>query len=51
MMGERWMIVRRSRKIPGGYRVVRAGLTEKQARDWAPQYTRPHEAVSRARAG
>lgn len=46
MTRERWMIVRRSQSIPGGYRVVRAGLSEEQARSWAPHYKRPHEAMS-----
>jgi hypothetical protein len=43
-----WMIVRRSRTIPGGYRIVRSRLSEKQAREWAPKYARPHEAMATA---
>ena len=43
---EMWMVVRKSRTILGGYRVVQHGLTEAQAKSWAADYKRPHEAMS-----
>jgi len=48
MRGERWMVVRRSRTIPAGYRIVQASLTEDQARARAARYKRPHEAMREA---
>ena len=44
-MTERWMIVRRSQTIPGGFRVVQAGLTEELAWSWASEYKHPHQAM------
>lgn len=46
MPEQKWMVVRRSRVIPGGYRVVKAGLTERLARALAADYRTPHEAMS-----
>jgi hypothetical protein len=46
MKGEHWIIVRRSRTIPGGYRVVRTRLTEDVATRLAAEYKRPHEAMA-----
>lgn len=45
MIGHTWMVVRRSRTIPGGYRVVQHALTEEQARARAAAYKLPHEAM------
>jgi len=42
-----WLVVRRSRTIPGGYRVVRARLGQEQAKRIATSYKRPHQAMSR----
>lgn len=47
-MSKDWMIVRRSRTIPGGFRIARHGLTEEQARSGAAAYKRPHQAMSYA---
>jgi hypothetical protein len=46
MTGRTWLVVRRSKKIPGGYKIVRAGLTEQQAKDWAASYKTPHQPMS-----
>src|SRR5690242_4593526 len=44
------MVVKRSKKIPGGYRVVLSGIrTEDQARRLASTYSAKHEAIPTAR--
>lgn len=40
-----WVVVRKSRTIPGGYRVIKTRLTEEQARAQAAWYKRPAEVM------
>lgn len=40
------MVVRPSRVIPGGYRVIKVGLTEEESRRWASSYKRRSIAMS-----
>ena len=40
-----WMVLRRSRTIIGGYRVVAYGLTEDIARRRAARYKTPHQVM------
>lgn len=42
---EEWIVVRKSRRIPGGYRVVKTHLTEEEARSLADWYKRPSQAM------
>jgi hypothetical protein len=49
MIAERWMVVRRSGTIPGGYRVISHGLTEQEAIKLAAWYSTPSEAISESR--
>lgn len=42
---QEWAVVRRSRSIPGGYRVVVTHLSEEVAQRRAQTYARPHEAM------
>jgi hypothetical protein len=41
-----WMVVRKSRTIIGGYRVIAYGLTEDAAQRRASRYKTPHEAMN-----